>query len=480
MPEDGNHFQSSSTLPLTRDSEEWGSVEMLLKVTFRSANISLRSLWSVSNPGLLARFEKRITNMTGVIPTLIASEDIGPALTIGTVCDKGFPDTDNGLRVQIGNLCLPSGFLNAGLDGTRVQGRGRRMFEFLVVKVAVGKSIVLDEPEEEKKSLIEDLPNDYDSVLIRPPSPEPETTPLRVTSSNPSKLTKGFLPPHCFCQTYILRDGTQILPMFVCRFEVDTDKDEPLSLEPCQNCEENPATIWCAADSAALCPQCDESHHAVNRLTQRHIRVPINERPRESGPCSFRPDQIAELWNDSMGIAVCRETQKEQYPSTEFEELRVAYKSSVKLARRPDDVFEAAKENLLARIKAQDEAISSLERMFDECEDMAYRKIADGLQKALQLTERKTNNLITGEKSLQVRIQFLQWAEELLAPYAHMLAPSEWLHIWLVHYRLVRKYALDTDDQVHQDTKISQEETAEMKIEGSLFVKESGIIQSAV
>lgn len=467
-----NHFQSASSLPLNRDSDEWGPIESFLQVVFRTANISLRSLWSVSNPGVLAKFERRSRNLTAIVPTLVAAEDIGQNMTLATVCDKGFPDSQNGLRVQVGNLTLPSGFLNAGLDGSRVQGRGRRMFEYLVVKVAVGKSYVMEAPDfGAEDDLIQELGAEYDSVLIRPGPVDHAIHPLRVTSSSPAKVSNGFLPPHAFCQSYVLREGAQILPMYVCRFEVDTDKDEPLALEPCQNCEENPATIWCAADAAGLCPACDTAHHAVNVLTQKHIRVPINERPRQPGPCGIRQDKPAELWSESMGFAVCKETQKEHYPTTVFEDLRDAYKSSVRVARRQDEDFERVKETLIARIVAQDEAIASLERMFHDCEETSYRKISDGLQRALTLTEKKTHALIASEKELQTRIQFLQWADHLLTPFSHMLPPADWLELWLEHYRLVREYIL-TDTQNPPETS-EADPTAEIKLSGYIQVRDT-------
>ena len=465
-----DRFESSSSLPLNRESDEWATVECLLQLIFRTGNISLRSLWSVSNPAVLTRFERRSRDLTGIVSTVIASEDIGPAVTMAGVCDRGFPTSPAGIQVQVGNLPLPSGYLNAGLDGTRKQGRGRRMFEFLVVKVAVGKSLVMDAGSSDDAKLLSELGQEYDSILVRPTSAE--TQAMTVTAATPASITKGFLPPHAFCQSYIVRDGSQILPMFVCRFEVDTDKEEPLALQPCQNCEENPATIWCAADSAALCPECDEAHHSANRLTQRHIRVPINEKPRDSGPCAIRADKSAELWSPAMGIAVCAETQKEHFPlSTVFEDIKDAYRSSVRLARREDTDLASVKEKLVARIKAQDEAVESLERMLTEAEGTSYRKIADGLQKALSLTEKRTSVLIEREKELQVKIQFLQWAEAVLHPYAHVLPPTEWLALWLSHYRMVRSYILTAP--ISGDENVQPTTNAEIKIEGHISVRDA-------
>ena len=473
LPTPTETFSSNTSLPITRDSDEWGVAECMLQVIYRTSNVSLRSLWSISNPALLARFERKGRDTFGMFPTVISAEDIPRNVTLGTVCDKGYPELPEGVRVKIGNVPLPSGYLNAGVDGTRKQGRGRRMFEALLCRVMIGRSYVMDEletrsdPTTGRRSGIEELSPDYDSILIRPGPTDGDMHALTVSASTPSSLTKGFLPPHTFCQSYILRSGEQILPMFVCRFEVDTDKDEPLALIPCQNCDTNPATIWCAADSAALCPDCDEAHHSVNRLTQRHIRVPINERPREPGPCMVKVDLPAELWSDTMGLAVSKDAQKEHFPKTEFEDIRESYKSSIRVARREDPDFERIKENLLSRIKAEDETIELVQRMFKDAEEMSYRKIADALQKALALTEAKIGKLIEDEKSLQEKIQFLQWSEELLQPYAHILPPPEWLELWLTHYRMVRKFILpeDTNDSGNRKHE-------EIKLAGHLVVKE--------
>ena len=437
---ESDDFSSTTSLPISRDSDEWGTVEAFLQLVFRSSNVSLRSLWSVSNPVILARFERRAQNLSGVVPTLIASEDLDSSVTLSSVCEKGFPDAPAGLRVQVGNMSLPGGFFDPDSQGERKVGRGRRMFEFFLVKVITGKSLVGDaavlRPDGTETGGIRDLPVDYDSLLLRNPS------------SN-SALTVGgkYLPPHTFTQTYIVRHpNTQVLPLFVCRFEVDTDKEEQVALAPCQNCDKAAATIWCAADSAALCPECDEAHHSVNKLTLRHIRVPINERPRPNGPCAVRSHEPAQLWSEPMGIAVSLPTQAEHFPTSKFQDIKEAYTSSIRLARREDPLFASMKENMLSQIKAQDEAISSIERMFTECEETCYRKIGDSLQKTVDMSQKRTNLLLEAERELGTRIQFIQWVDQVLQPYQHVLPPTEWLQLWLKQYRLVKYHFANKPD----------------------------------
>jgi hypothetical protein len=463
-----NNVGGAVSLPVDKESEEWGATEAFLQLVYRSGNLSLRSLWLVDNPVNLAKFERRCKGLTGVTPTVIASEALGDNLSLSDVCDKGFPDSPAGVRIQVGNVSLPSGFLDAGLDGTRKQGRGRRVYECLIAKAAVGRSFIVKEPESSDDNILGDLAKEFDSVLIRPSESDLEKQALTVTSGSPPTVSRGYLPPHTFCQTYVLRDGSQVLPLFVCRFEVDSDKDEPLALAPCQSCEENPATIWCAADSAALCPECDEVHHAVNHLTQRHIRVPINERPRPAGPCCHRADRGAELWNEAMGIAIAGETQKEHFPNAVFEDIKDAYKTSIRVARREDEGLEDLKLKILSQIKAQDEAMQSLERMFEDAEESCYRKIGDVLKKALLLTENRTAGLLREEQELKVKLEFINWAEDLLQPFAHLVPPAEWLELWLSLYRQSRTYLLTSDPSDHPRSQLE----GEIRIKGQLQVKD--------
>jgi hypothetical protein len=463
-------FGSTTSLPISRESDDWGSIEAFLQVVYRTGSLAVRGIWQVVSPDISAKFERRSKGLTAITTTVLTAEDFQEGMTLSKICDSGLVNSDSGIRVRIGNIPLPSGFLDAGLDGTRKQGRGRRVFECLIAKTAIGKSFMMDDPDSSYSTIFETLPKEFDSVLIKPTDEEDRKQALTVSSGNPANVSKGFLPPHVFCQTYILRDGTQLLPMYVCRFEIDSDKDEPLALGLCQSCEEKPATIWCAADSAALCPECDEVNHSVNHLTQRHIRVPINERPRPAGPCSLRLDKSAELWNEAMGLAVCTETQKEHYSTTVFEDIKDAYKSSVRVARREDEDLEDLKKNLLSRIKAQDEAIESLERMFHDTEETCHRKIGDALKKALMLTERRTAALLKEEKEIKIKLDFANWAENLLEPFAHIVPPPEWLDMWLTHYRMTREYFLSKDPSDAERSALEFDE--ELKVRGQLFVKD--------
>lgn len=48
-----------------------------------------------------------------------------------------------------------------------------------------------------------------------------------------------------------------------------------MSKHICAACRHQPATLYCSADAAFLCHQCDATIHAANKLAKRHQRQPI-------------------------------------------------------------------------------------------------------------------------------------------------------------------------------------------------------------
>lgn len=123
---------------------------------------------------------------------------------------------------------------------------------------------------------------------------------------------------------------------------------------PCDICETNCSTLWCVNDEARLCKECDYRLHEVGKLgdpdqhsrsimsnssscltagqflgeellrhmressmiiRQRHVRVPINERPgTDTGVCHLAPlrDGVEELpaawWDRKVnGLCGCRQ-----------------------------------------------------------------------------------------------------------------------------------------------------------------------------
>lgn len=73
----------------------------------------------------------------------------------------------------------------------------------------------------------------------------------------------------------------------------------------CEVCEMAPAAITCKADAAALCPACDRDIHSANPLARRHERVPITpfiECPSMIKVAHIQPSVNAHLMPDASGL----------------------------------------------------------------------------------------------------------------------------------------------------------------------------------
>lgn len=73
---------------------------------------------------------------------------------------------------------------------------------------------------------------------------------------------------------YVIVDPAQVVPCFFVRFKYD--QQEEIAHE-CESCNSSPAVVFCQADGAYLCADCDEEVHSVNKLVSRHVRTPIEE-----------------------------------------------------------------------------------------------------------------------------------------------------------------------------------------------------------
>ena len=67
----------------------------------------------------------------------------------------------------------------------------------------------------------------------------------------------GIAPQHTFQHDYVIREHSQILPVFLVHFELDTTKTDSLLLAVCDSCQAHPAVVWCESDAAKLCEECD-------------------------------------------------------------------------------------------------------------------------------------------------------------------------------------------------------------------------------
>ncbi|XP_010066200.2 B-box zinc finger protein 20 isoform X1 [Eucalyptus grandis] len=76
----------------------------------------------------------------------------------------------------------------------------------------------------------------------------------------------------------------------------------------CDVCDKGEATIFCAADEAALCDDCDRRVHHANKLANKHTRYSLLHPPfKESPLCDICQERRALLFCQEDRAILCRE-----------------------------------------------------------------------------------------------------------------------------------------------------------------------------
>uniref|UniRef100_A0A7C8ZHX1 B box-type domain-containing protein n=2 Tax=Opuntia streptacantha TaxID=393608 RepID=A0A7C8ZHX1_OPUST len=68
----------------------------------------------------------------------------------------------------------------------------------------------------------------------------------------------------------------------------------------CDVCEKQRASVFCAADEAALCEECDQRVHHANKLASKHQRLSL-QHP------SFKDAPLCDICQDRKALLFCRE-----------------------------------------------------------------------------------------------------------------------------------------------------------------------------
>ena len=156
-------------------------------------------------------------------------------------------ESEPGLRVYHGALPKPS--KTSSRDASQPIKHSRRI---VLAKVVIGHALAT---QNDKTAAVDVMPEGYDSFYL-------------MENSNPD----------AYNHQYFVKSGAQILPQYILQFEFDAEKEKrSRDKARCDNCEVSVATVFCQADAANLCRNCDEKLHTANKLASRHIRTPIGK-----------------------------------------------------------------------------------------------------------------------------------------------------------------------------------------------------------
>ncbi|KAF4716835.1 Cyclin-dependent kinase 8, partial [Perkinsus olseni] len=438
-------FVSSTCRPVRRSesAHEWGAVEWAIQCIYRaSAKVGLCSLWAVEHPELNRAFDGSLARAgsearESSFVTSVEAAELPPRLPIRRVAQHGF----------------------AGVGRS-----GVNFFEIVLCRVRLGHTKVHDNGRPPPAAVT----GQYDSYLILD------------EQERPSLDVHPLLCPWIFSHQYLVKDAqSQLLPVYVARVRVMSSGESgssaanqfdgrppPALLQglPCDICEANCSTLWCVNDQAKLCKECDYRLHEVERLgdpdhhsrseellrhiressmiiRQRHVRVPINERPgMHPGVCHLLPAADgaeappAAWWDRKLEIPVSSVAKSEQYPSnvdeTRLQPLASAYQEGVAAESNRSEPRLENKDFLLSLLREIDSLGAQLERESSVSVDSRIRTVhSHAMQKLSFHCEKVMTDLLTAEESAQNYLNVLKWAKEVASPQQQIMTPKAWLEL---------------------------------------------------
>ncbi|KAL8437422.1 hypothetical protein ACSSS7_001017 [Eimeria intestinalis] len=261
-------------------------------------------------------------------------------------------------------------------------------FRVLLCKLATGSTLAHQESAGDFAT--REIPGAYASLALIESSP----------ASNESKMLR---------MMYRVKKGSQVLPSVVLEFSFVSLLIE-VSQPMCEVCELLPATLFCPADRAHLCDECDELHHSGSRLLSRHKRLPVTHSPFQFGQCPNHPSEMIDC--------VCM----------------VGIDFGVGVGTQSEEALTMRREKILGDLQGNHRLLSRLHANFSS----VHRRIDDsnkfwGLRRRALLTQlqglkhRQVGFLQAVKRELLTEFLLIEWMEAFFSHLRLALCPSDYL-----------------------------------------------------
>ncbi|KAK2954651.1 putative B-box zinc finger protein [Blattamonas nauphoetae] len=410
-------------ISVQRDSEDWSRMEYLLFLSLRTCSPVITNMWNVGSAHVSMQFAQRTETML-VLDSWVDTKTLDADNSLFEITRRGF-NFDNGGRL-----------FHTGTTKLNKKEHIRRKYEFLFCKVGVGRSMYYQATNPLEH--LEDLPPlqpGFDSLFVVPPDSSVLSATTR-TKKTTSDLTDDSKP---FEQNYYISDPSQVQPLYIVQFEYNPADDEQGKIILCNHCEQNRATVYCAADDAYLCADCDEEIHRQNKLLYRHIRRPIEEHEQAYTPCPSHPRHKMEYFCPVCGIPVCVDCKMiGSHSSGEMALHRLvgltdAYQSALNASSQLDTGLETKKAAVHDQLSTVDQKVKDVHANVEEVDAQMRKIIQEAYEKITQITEQKLRVLFSEEIELRRILGYMEWIDNFQQYLQDNLPPARFLGTWARH-----------------------------------------------
>ncbi|CAK72944.1 unnamed protein product (macronuclear) [Paramecium tetraurelia] len=403
-----HNFLNKQYSRLSPNSTEWARIEYLLQLSSGYTSATVKNIWTITNPHMTQTFEKASKGLL-TLDSWLEISLLDENNRMEKVCTKGFEFPQTGLRFPTGHIKLQDNI------------QPGRVYELLLLKIAVGKSYCLPDKTsmKDKYKLIQG----FDSIYLY--------------NEDEDSMTGTFK------HDYVLFDNGRVLPCYVVQFEFDQKKEDNLNSPFCDICNDNTATIYCKADDMNLCYDCDEEHHLKGgKLVSKHQRIPINEKPKTFGNCQQHPDQKLELFCTIDRTPLClyckiggshSSGESANHPLVKISD---AYMKSLVESKDIDPLIEKRKNQLAEYLQQIDYSIKEVNKNASIIEGRIYQVLQEALLQLQEETQKKMSYLVGDQLELKRQYDQIQWLESFLKYQQEVLTPADYLNAWSRHIGL--------------------------------------------
>jgi hypothetical protein len=264
---------------------------------------------------------------------------------------------------------------------------------------------------------------------------------------------------------YVVFNAAQVKPTYLVRFKggIDLHSASPGDTL-CDLCSREVATLWCINDSAKLCDSCDADSHSMNRILEKHKRVPIAESRGLMEFCPLHPDVHVEFYCPDCRAPVCLNCKmtgthsKGDASSHVLVPVSKAYQEALRTSERENATVSW-------RIRAVDEKLATTDAKLKSVVDNAQAIEDEIMRIALAAVEEVKT--MTGEKVTILESQ----RAELLRKREEVALLTTFLETQKAHVGpLAFLQAIDRYHNLIEDLKALADLPEDLDIEGNLSI----------
>lgn len=411
----------------------FGRLEYLLRLGLQSTSVNIVSCHAINSPQQDRAFEQQFSD-TIVLDSFLAAGELVEPNTIPNVIQHG-----GRIRLNDISMIFPTGAIKltepprAMYDTVGMAGTSKRLpvYEYLHCRVAVGRCLVVEQRELDD---VTQLPPGYSSVKI---VPDGETD---------GDAAGGRGAPREYLHEYIIAEDSRVYPDFIVHFTYDPEADASKAQPLCEQCEDQPATVFCVQDSAKLCDKCDGILHSASKVLRKHTRVSVQQLRSQVSMvmCKEHPTMPVQFFDSELHVPVCvhcrmsgshSSGEKASHPLLKIED---AYAKAVDTMERERSVIEEKRRTISAQMSAIEGKVQGVHANGSYIEEALKCMVQDVLQCLQDATQARLNVLLSDESELRRQLAFYEWSDNFLQYQRELVDPVDFVQTYRRHSMLLR------------------------------------------